>query len=90
MKKLKNTHGETIVEALVSVLIVALCFVALQGSIVASAKVNSQAKEMIRNFTISDSDTVDSSASVTIKRNSGSTKTNIQVKKSQDGNYYYF
>ena len=36
MKKLKNKKGETLVEALVSVLIVVICFLALQVSIVAS------------------------------------------------------
>ncbi len=90
MNKLNNTHGETIVEALISVLLVALCFVALEGSIVASGRVNSKAKGQIQNFTISESDGVDSSASVSIKRGTEKTKTSIQVKKSSEGTYYYY
>ena len=86
---MKNNKGETIVEALVSILLIALCFVALQTSIVASGKINAKAKEMIKSFVIRDSDVVDDSAFVTIKRNDGSTKIDIDVKKTTEGYYYY-
>ena len=86
---MKNNRGETIVEALVSILLIALCFVALQTSIVASGKINAKAKEMIKSFVIRDSDVVDDSAFVTIKRNDGSTKIDIDVKKTTEGYYYY-
>jgi competence protein ComGC len=89
MKKLKNKKGETLVEALVSVLIVVICFLALQVSIVTSGKINASAKEMVLKFQISDTDEVDKNASVTIKRGNVSEKTDIQVKKTTDGYYYY-
>ena len=86
---MKNNKGETIVEALVSILLIALCFVALQTSIIASGKINAGAKEMIKSFVISDNDEIVDNASITIKRNSGSTKINIDVKKTANGYYYY-
>jgi competence protein ComGC len=89
MKKLKNNKGETLVEALISVLIVVICFLALQVSIVTSGKINASAKEMVLKFQISDTDEVDKNASVTIKRGNVSEKTDIQVKKTTDGYYYY-
>ena len=89
MKKLKNKKGETLVEALISVLIVVICFLALQVSIVTSGKINASAKEMVLKFQISSTDAVDSDANVTIKRGNVSEKTDIQVKKTTDGYYYY-
>ena len=89
MKKLKNKKGETLVEALVSVLIVVICFLALQVSIVTSGKINASAKEMVLKFQISDTDEEDKNASVTIKRGNVSEKTEIKVKKTTDGYYYY-
>ena len=86
---MKNNKGETIVEALVSILLIALCFVALQTSIVSSGKINAKAKEMIKPFVLSSSDETINDASITIKRNSGSTKINIDVKKTANGYYYY-
>ena len=86
---MKNNKGETIVEALVSILLIALCFVALQTSIVSSGKINAKAKEMIKPFVLSSSDETINDASITIKRKSGSTKINIGVKKTADGYYYY-
>ena len=89
MKKLKNNKGETLVEALISVLIVVICFLALQVSIVTSGKINASAKEMVLKFQISSTDEVDSDANVTIKRGNVSKQTSIQVKKTADGYYYY-
>jgi Tfp pilus assembly protein PilV len=91
MKKLKNKKGETLVEALISVLIVVICFLALQISIVTSGKINASAKEMVLKFQISSSDAVDENASVTIERKNASESitTKIQVKKTADGYYYY-
>lgn len=89
MKKLKNKKGETLVEALISVLIVVICFLALQISIVTSGKINASAKEMVLKFQISSSDVVDTNASVTVERGNVTKKTNIQVKKTADGYYYY-
>ena len=86
---MKNNKGETIVEALVSILLIALCFVALQTSIVSSGKINAKAKEMIKPFVLSSSDETINDASITIKRNSGSTKISIDVKKTANGYYYY-
>ena len=86
---MKNNRGETIVEALVSILLIALCFVALQTSIVASGKINAKAKEMIKSFVIRDSDVAVDGASVSIKRGNTVEDTDIKVKKTTEGYYYY-
>ena len=58
MKKNINNHGESLIETLVSMLIIALCILMLQGSIVTAAKVNNKTKTNIEPFQISDTDIV--------------------------------
>ncbi len=82
-----NHKGETIVESLISVLIIVICFVALQSSILASARVNNKAKQINRPF--QNNGTIDSSLHVTIERNGSKTNTDIEVYKEDTGYYYY-
>ena len=46
LKKLKSKNGETLVETLISMLIVVLSVTMLAGSIVTAARINQTAKEM--------------------------------------------
>lgn len=82
-----NHKGETIVESLISVLIIVICFVALQSSILASARVNNKAKQI--NLPFQNNGTLDSSLHVTIERNGSKTNTDIKVYKEDTGYYYY-
>lgn len=84
-----NKKGETIVEVLVSVLIVALCFVMLQVSIVSSAKINK--KSMDENAPFSQSGVVNQNIEVNITRSYTASKSylNVQGYKTSDGYYYY-
>ena len=46
IKKLKSDKGETLVETLISMLIVVLSVTMLAGSIVTAARINQSAKDM--------------------------------------------
>ncbi len=87
--KLSNQKGETIVEALVSVLIAALCFVALQVSVVSSANINKKA--MDENVPFSETEVREETITVTLKRTGKSDVTvkNIKGYKTSGGYYYY-
>ncbi len=88
MCKLKKQNGETIAEALVSVLIAALCFVALQTSIVTSAKINKKSMEENVPFDVSNQSI--ENITVTINRTTSSkTITGITGYKTSGGYYYY-
>lgn len=54
MKKILNNHGESLIEVLVSLLIVALCILMLQGSIVTAAKLNNKTRTHIEPFVVGD------------------------------------
>lgn len=88
---MKNNKGETIAETLVAVLISAVCFVGLQTSIVAAARINKQAENQIKSFQIKDSTDINT-GTVTIRRTDGSSEpvSDIKLKYSKDSNYYYY
>lgn len=83
-----NQKGETIVESLISVLIIVICFVALQSSILASAKVNQKAKEI--NTPFQNNGTLDTNLKVSIVRNGNKTVTDCNVYQEKDTGYYYY
>ncbi len=83
-----NQKGETIVESLISVLIIVICFVALQSSILASAKVNQKAKEINQPF--QNNGTLDTHIKVSIVRNGNKTVTDRNVYQEKDTGYYYY
>lgn len=99
MKKLLNNHGESLIEVLVSLLIVCLCFLMLQGSIVTAAKINSQNKENIEPF-IKDGNKTSNRLNVALYDKNGNPikdsigydikgETNTFIYQSNGGYYYY-
>ena len=89
MKKLRSCKGETLIEVLISIIVLSLCFIILQTSIVASNRMNKQSKDAVKVFKIT-SNTTQSSAQVVIKKKDGSTvSASVFVKKTEDGYYYY-
>lgn len=88
---MRNQSGETIAETLVAVLISAVCFVGLQTSIVAAARINKQAENQIKSFQIAGSSSAGTNSKVEIVRGTEREDvSNIGVKYSKDGNYYYY
>ena len=86
-----NKKGETITETLISVVIVAIAFIALQTSIIAAGRVNKKANGLIRNFDIRQNAT-NTNWHLSIKHNDGSVSGNVvTIKKSsgEDGYYFY-
>lgn len=90
MKKL-NKKGETIVETLVAILIVAVCFLMLQNSIVSAARVNKKSEEENVPFVINEDVTTLPNCTIKVRRNSGndSNVTNYTCKVTEGGYYYY-
>ncbi len=87
MKKLLNNKGESIIEVLVSLLIVALCILMLQGSIVTAAKINKKTQNDITPFIIDGSSSAFNN--VTITRGTSTYSQSVNGYKT-DGGYYYY
>ena len=87
MKKLLNNKGESIIEVLVSLLIVALCILMLQGSIVTAAKINKKTQDDITPFYIDGS--TSEFDNVTITRGTSSYSQSVKGYKTSGGYYYY-
>ncbi len=89
MKKLNSCKGETLVEVLISIIVLSLCFIILQTSIVASNRMNKQSKDAVKVFKITNN-TTQSSAQVVIKTSDGqSIPITRFIKQTEDGYYYY-
>ena len=94
MKKILNNHGESFIEVLVSLLIVALCILMLQGSIVTAAKINNKTKSHIEPF-LKNGTRVGDKLDITLTDNNGniigeiSGKASVEIFKSEGGYYYY-
>lgn len=94
MKKILNNHGESLIEVLVSLLIVALCILMLQGSIVTAAKINNKTKSHIEPF-LKNGTRVGDKLDITLTDNNGniigeiSGKVSTEIFKSEGGYYYY-
>lgn len=88
MKKLNSCKGETLVEVLISIIVLSLCFIILQTSIVASNRMNKQSKDAVKVFKIT-GNTTQSPAQVVIKKSDGNSITVTIVHKTEDGYYYY-
>ena len=92
MKKILNNHGESLIEVLVSLLIVALCI--LQGSIVTAAKINNKTKSHIEPF-LKDGTIVGNNLDITLTDINGniisgiSGKVSANIYQSKGGYYYY-
>ena len=89
-KKLKANTGETLVETLISMLIVVLSVTMLAGSIVAAARINQSAKDMNAPVQL---DNVSDIAAVVKLTHVGAADSAINVKLYEtDGSvpYYYY
>lgn len=86
MKRLLNKKGETIVETLVAILIVAVCFLMLQNSIVTAARINNSTSNENKQINIDES--TSTSCKLNIVRGSQISSYDYNCYKS--GDYYYY
>ena len=88
MKKLKNQKGETLVETLVSLLIIVLVFVFLTGSAVAAPKIHANIRDTDVSFRYSDAQS-EGSAQLRLSGRSGQTgSTSVEVYQENGYRYY--
>lgn len=87
MRKLKSNNGETLLEVLIAIIVLAFCFIILQTSIVASARMNKQSADGVKPFRIDQSD--GKYVPIKIVRNGVSSDTKVFIYKTKDGYYYY-
>ena len=94
MKKILNNHGESLIEVLVSLLIVALCILMLQGSIVTAAKINNKTKSHIEPF-LKGGTIIGDKLDISLTDDNGniidgiSGKVSVEIYQSEGGYYYY-
>ena len=88
MKKLKNQKGETLVETLVSLLIIVLVFVFLTGSAVAAANIHAKIRDTDVSFRYSDAQS-EGNAQLRLSGRSGQTG-NTSVEVYQENGYRYY
>lgn len=86
-KKLKKNSGETIVETLISVLVVAIAIVMISNAVITAGKINDVAKSEIVPFI---EDTTGQSCSVTVKRSETNTSSMNMTCYETSGGYYYY
>lgn len=91
MNKKLNNKGETIVETLVAILIVAVCFIMLQNAVVSSARLNSKSNDENEPFLIEDVvEQTSDNCKIYVTRNSVQTNvTSMKCYKTNGGYYYY-
>lgn len=96
MKKWKNNAGETIVETLVTMMILSLAVLMLAGAIVTSARINAQADNTETAFKTSEMTEVEMQAEITeIKSGTGEAlqekKVTVPIKlyHTKNGYVYY-
>lgn len=87
MKRL-NRKGETIVETLVAILIVAVCLLMLSNSIVSAAKINKKSEEENIPFLVDGA--TKANCSLKVSRNGSSTIISGYTCKVTKGGYYYY
>lgn len=91
MNKIKNKAGETLVEVLVSILIVTFTFILLTNSMTSAARVTDQAKKMDTGFQYSTETSADTKKLKIVFSDSDikSTETDIDIYQAETGEYYY-
>ena len=87
--KLKSKKGESIVEALVAMLIISTCFVMMSTGVVSAAKVNKAAKDTKTDLNTADIKTSYSST-VTITHADHSSSTVSVTEYETNSEYYYY
>ena len=95
MKKLNSCKGETLGEVLISIIVLSLCFIILQTSIVASNRMNKQSKDAVKGFKIPEEPTnadAYENKNVYIKNSAGQVVAEFigkAIYHTEDGYYYY-
>ena len=87
-KKLRSASGETLVETLFAMLIIALAVVMLAGSIVSAARVNKAGADMVTEFQKSDSDKVEDGSVQLDFKDAAQASVDVRVYTTSDDNAY--
>lgn len=86
--KLNKKTGESIAETLISILIVAICFVMLQHAITVSSRINESSTDQINPFNET-SKTVQS-CQIYVDGSGSQTQVNNMICYKTQGGYYYY
>lgn len=89
LNKLNSNHGETIVETLISVLIVAVCMIMIANSVVTAGKINKVSEDEIVPFNVTNQQKVNG-CSITITRGTSNTNVDGKTCYQTEGGYYYY
>lgn len=85
-----NNKGETIVETLAAILIVSVCFLMIQNSVVTAARINESSRENNSPFYISDTNEK-TSCEITIDRGGSATSNSTYSGTCyKAGSYWYY
>lgn len=79
MNKLKSKRGETLVESLCAILVIAVVFVFLCGAIVSAARSNKQVRDSNQSFTYGDEENPPSTEDLIIHVYDGATSRDYTV-----------
>lgn len=86
-----NKKGETITEALVSTLIIAIVFIGMNSAIMASSRINNKAINHTKPFQPQETQSATATVKVFIERNGTKTVVNdAKVYIEEDTGYYYY
>ena len=90
--RLKDASGETIVETLVTMIILSLAVIMLSGAVVTSARVNAKADNADTAFHVDEGQLTQESGVMTITDGSGAANAatlDVKVYKTENGYIYY-
>lgn len=89
-KKIFSAHGESIVETLIALMIVAMSFTILAGAIVTAARVNAGIKNENETFSLTSTDDNRKAIAVDGNYTVNFDGTNVPVKVYETNGYYYY
>ena len=89
-RKLNSQKGETLVETLVAILIIAVGFIMLSGAIVAAARVNASVKNTEVVFNMAGQSSDETEASIVHGSGAGGQSTSVTVTKHKTENEYVY
>ena len=93
MKKLLCHNGETLIETLFSVAMIAVIFLFLTGAVTAAARVNNSIKNSDSEFRIASGGNVTptpAQAIITYSDGDGRKEINVNIYPSETNEYYYY
>ena len=91
MKKLKSEKGETLVETLVSIIIVVISFAFMVTSVTVASKINAKVKEAVGSqisFTYEDAEETGTGSMTTVPEILDNSTVSVKIYES-NGYYYY-